>query len=224
MIGNVAVIGLGQFGRRVALSLASRGYSVLAVDVDDGRVQDVSEEVERAVCLDSTDEQALLSVGMDACDTAVCAIGRKHVEQSILTTALLHQLGVPRIISRATSALHQRILMMVGAAETINPEEEMGDRVAMRLASPGLLDRIPLDEESSLAELRCPAAFAGKSLIELDLRKRYRLTVVALRRARAPAKTTMLIANPDPSTSLQESDVLIAVGHTEDLDRLGRLV
>ncbi len=217
---RAVVVGLGQFGKRVARSLAARGFSVLAIDRDMKEVEEVAPDVDRALALDSVDENALVDLNLEEIECAVCALGADSLEASILTTALLRQFGVPRIISRSTSPLHARILLKVGAHETINPEEEMGERLAFRLSFPSLLEQIPLSDDVSLIEIPCPEAFHHATLKELDVRRRHGLTVVAIRRAHGDGPA--LIANPRPDEALMAGDILVVIGTPEAAQRLGR--
>ncbi len=220
MLYKVAVIGLGRFGMQVATSLARRRFSVLAIDRSAAAVQRVADSVDRALALDATDEQALSEVGLEEVSAAVCAVGDQYLEASILVTAVLAQLGVPRIIARHVSPLHRRILLRVGAHETINPAEDMGERLALRLARPGLVDVLPLSEGVSLAEVVCPQRFAGHTIRELDIRNRYGLSVVALRRRDREGAGATVRANPRPDEKLHVEDELIVIGADADVDRL----
>lgn len=222
MIGKALVVGLGQFGFVVAKTLARKGFFVVAADSDMETIQQISKDVDRAVQIDSTDEASLMSIGIDKIDTAICAIGEKFHESSIMTTALLKQLGVPRIIARATSPLHARILLAVGASETINPEENMGVRLATRLAQPGLIDMILLSEDFAVSEILCPLPFHHRSLMDLKLRNTYGITVVTIKRSGNGSKKDVLV-NPEPTQLLLPDDVLLVVGLAEDINRLTQL-
>ena len=182
MSGEFAVIGLGQFGRAVALSLVREGAAVLAIDQMQERAQMVETEVDAVACADATDERALDELGLERMSCVVVAMGVRARETSILTTALLSQRGVPRIISRAANELHARVLLAVGAHEVINPELQMGQRLARNLAHPTILEQIALDENTNLVEVAAPEQFIGKTLVEIDLRRRYGVSVIAVRR------------------------------------------
>lgn len=222
MIGKVLVVGLGQFGSVVAKTLAQKGFFVVAADSNMELIQQISKSVDRAVQIDSTDEAALVGIGIDLIDTAICAIGEKYHESSIMTTALFKQLGVQRIIARATSPLHARILRAVGASETINPEEQMAIRLATRLAQPGLIDMIPLSDDFVVSEIRCPVLFYNRSLIDLKLRNSYGITVITIKRA-AEGKNRGILVNPEPNQVLLPDDVLLVVGLADDVNRLTQL-
>lgn len=224
MIRNVAVIGLGRFGEELALQLAEQRLDVLAIDNGMKRIEAVSRFVTRAVCLDSTDEEALAGVNIHEMDLAVCAIGEKYMENSILTTALLKQFRVPRIISRALEPLHERILRLVGATEIVNPEREIGRRLAYKIAHPGIIEQIPLAPGVSMSEIHLPESFVGRNLAELDIRKKYGVNVVALRRRGDDAKKReSFTINPEPQAPLRSGDVLIVIGRDEHIERIQRL-
>lgn len=185
-----AVVGLGVFGRNLARGLARRGQPVLAIDNDPRAIQAIADEVDMAVCVDATDENALAEIDLDRVTCAIVAIGNEATEASILATALLRQSGVPRVIGRAVSELHERILQAVGAHETINPEEDASRRLAQRLIYPNTLEQIQLGDQVEIAELEAPASFFGRSLVELDLRREHHISVLALRRGDATFPAT----------------------------------
>lgn len=206
MTGEFMVIGLGRFGRALALSLVRQGQAVLAVDADRDRVQAVASEVDAVICADATDEAVLADLHPERATCAVVAIGTRGVEASILVTTLLNQAGVPRIVARAVSELHARVLRAVGAHQIINPEAEIGERLARRLAQPNVLEQLELGDDVDLAEVTVPEAFIGKSLIELDLRRRHAVSVLAIRRQ------GRVRASLDGTESLESGDVLVLIG------------
>jgi trk system potassium uptake protein len=218
MIGEHVVIGLGVFGRAVAADLVRLGQSVLAIDLDQDNVQRVADTLDAAVCADATVEETLRELGVERSACAVVAIGAESREASILVTALLRQIGVPRIVARAVSDLHARVLLAVGATEVVNPEAEMGERLARRLAQPSLLEHLELDEQTRLAEVAVPAAFIGRSLAELEIRRRYGVTVVALKRVQGVHSIV------DPTEHLEPGDVMVVIGSPDSVRRLAALV
>ncbi len=217
MIGEYAVLGLGRFGWSVATTLARQGQSVLGVDADPALVQAISSEVDAAVRCDTTDEHSLAELHLERASCAVVAIGAEHKDASILTTALLRQAGVPRIIARATNDLHARVLLAVGAHEIVNPEKEMGERIARRLSRPSMLEHIPLGDGADLAELEVPEAFVGRTLVELDVRRRFDVSVVAIRRA---GKIHSYVLGMGP---IEAADVLVVIGPPQSITRLAAL-
>jgi trk system potassium uptake protein TrkA len=149
---------------------------------------------------------------------AVVAIGAESMEASILTTALLRQIGVPRIVARSLSDLHARVLRAVGAHEVVSPEVEMGQRLAYRLSHPNVLDRVDLGDNTELAELEVPAQYVGKTLVEIDVRRRFDLTVVAIHR------DGRIIANPPRDDVLSAGEVLVVIGSTDAVARFAAKV
>ncbi len=212
-----AVVGLGTFGRSVALNLARSGQAVLAVDRNQEEVAALAGELDAVVCVDATDEATLREIGVDRMACVVVAIGAESMEASILVTALLRQLGVPRIVARALTELHARVLHAVGAHEVVSPEAEMGLRLARQLAEPNVIARLELGTDAELAELAAPQSFVGKSLVELDVRRRFSVTVVALRRGGSTH------ANLGGSERIEAGDVMVAIGQPEAIRRLAAL-
>lgn len=223
----VAVIGLGAFGRRVCEVLSEKGASVIAVDNQSALVDRVKDHVTQAVLLDATDEDSLKEAPLESVDVAVVAMG-DSVEASILTTALLKRLAVPYVIARAISDLHHQVLRQVGADEIVNVEIAEGGRVAQRLIAPDILDRIPVSEGVSVAELYVPSGMVGSSLAGLELRRKYNINVVSIKRTVLavdelgnPVREESVIF-PEPSEQLQEDDILMVVGYDEQIDRFGK--
>ena len=215
-MSEFAVIGLGQFGMSVARHLGRQGASVLAIDMDQDLVDDAAPEVDLALRADATDERTLEELQLNTMSCVVVAIGAHSIEASVLTTALMKQIGVPRIVARAMSDLHARVLRAIGADEVVNPEEEMGRRLANRLVEPSILEQVELGE-SQLAEVEAPEAFVGKNLIEADIRNRYAVSVMAIQRGEH------VIANPRPTEVIQSGDILVVVGSVESIRRVAAL-
>jgi trk system potassium uptake protein TrkA len=217
MVGEIVVIGIGMFGRNVASCLAAGGHAVLAVDIDQREVDRAAAELDAVVCADATDEAALRELRIERMSCAVVAIGAESMEASILATALLRQMGVPRIVARSLSELHARVLRAVGAHEVVSPEEEMGQRLARRLAEPSVLERIELGSGVELAELEVPTGWVGKSPIELDVRRQHQVTIVAIRRGDVVRSTV------DPARPFDDGDVLVVIGEPDAIGRLAAL-
>lgn len=222
---KIAVIGLGRFGMAVARRLASAGVQVIAVDRNQQLVNEIKDDVDLAVRLDSTDRDALRSQDVDKVDVCVVAIG-ENFEAALLTTVLIKQLGVPHIVCRAQTAFHAQIFEQIGADEVVQPEQEAGTHTARKLATPQLLDFIPLAEDYTLLELQAPKAFHGKALKALGLREQYGVNVVVIRRTlpqeetdeQTPPPTTVRV--PGPDDIIEPRDVLFLVGSNESLARL----
>lgn len=223
-----AVIGLGRFGSRLARNLAASGAEVIAVDRDRAIVEDLRDQVTLAIALDATDEAALKLQGVEQVDTAVVGIGH-NFEANALTTALLKSLRVKRVVSRAANVTQARILTRIGADGVVSPEDESADRWSHRLLSPFLIDHVELGEGYALVQLPVPTDWVDKPLLELDLRKRYKVTVVAIKRrvqgsgpAGVDASDARVVVVPLPSTRMLADDTVILAGYDKDLERLPR--
>lgn len=208
-----AIIGLGQFGASLALTLIEMGHTVLAIDRDRERVQELADDLDQTVALDATDEAALRSVGIQSFDTAVVAIGADF-ESSILVTSLLKELGLKRVVCKALTERQKLILLRVGADQVVLPEHEAGVQLARRLAAPDLIDQLELDPGTSVLQMRVPAAMAGRSLRELNLTGHFGVIVLGIKgqrlRVAPPADTvlhggdTLLLLGPDDASAKLE--------------------
>jgi K+ transport systems, NAD-binding component len=211
-----AIIGLGRFGVSVATTLYKAGYEVLAIDVDEDRVQKFSEEVTHVVQADTTDEAALKALGIRNFDTVVVAIG-EDIQANILTTLLLKEAGVRYIVAKARNELHGKMLEKIGADKVIFPERDMGTRVAHNLVSTNVLEYIELSPNLSLVEVAAPKSLVGLSLAEANLRARYGINVVAMKRG------DQIIVPPVPGERIDRQDILIVVGGTVGVHKLEEL-
>lgn len=200
------VIGLGQFGMALSRALTERGVEVLAVDTSEERVRLAAAFVTEAACFDGTDEQALMRTGPERRELCVCAIGDDARDASIICTALLRQMGAKKIVARANTDVHARILKLVGAHQVVNPEREFGERFASQLLHDSIIGELPLGEDLLITELRTPASYVGRTIESLPLARRFGVTIVAIRRH---AQAKVLI--PEPKEKLQAEDVLIVV-------------
>lgn len=218
-----AVIGLGRFGSRLAANLAAEGYEVIGIDKDQHIVEEMRDHVTLAVAMDATDEDALRERGVHRMDVVVVGIG-SDFEAVTLATVTLKQLGVPRVIARATNHTIARVLARIGADEVVNPEDEAADRWAHRLANPQFLNHIEFHEGHSIVEAKVPPAWAGKSLAELNVRSKLGLHVVAIKRPRDPGHPDGLVKveMPGPGEPLVGSDILVLMGKDTDLARFSR--
>lgn len=214
-----AVIGLGLLGRTVVRELAARGAEVVAVDVDQRLVREIADEVTLAVALDSTDRDALVGQGIDKVDAALVAIG-ENFQAAVLTTALLKELGVARVISRAVTEEEAKILKLVRADHVVVAEELVAKRLAQQIVSPSLVEMVELSPGMSVAKIETRPDMWGKSLAALRFRQRYGLNVVAVVREAAgygPGATTRM---PDPDEVLVEGDLLVVDGPDEAIEKL----
>ncbi|MEZ5066767.1 MAG: TrkA family potassium uptake protein [bacterium] len=215
MSRQATVIGLGQFGMSVARALTERGVEVLAVDHREERVHAASAFVAEAACLDATDTDALARTSPERRDVCLCSIGDEAREASIICTALLRQMGAPRIIARANNDLHARILRLVGAHLVVNPEQEYGERFANQILHREIVAQMPLGPDLFVTELHAPASLVGKTLADLSLPKKFGVTVVAIRTGGGD-----VVAVPDPLAPIGPSDVIILVGKEGAVSRL----
>jgi trk/ktr system potassium uptake protein len=223
-----AVLGLGTFGVKVCEVLAQKGGKVIAIDREANLIEKVKDSVTQSILLDTTDEIAMNQIPYADISVAIVAIG-ENIEASILTTAILKRLGIPYIMARAVTEIHNQVLRQVGADEVVNIEIEEGQRIAQRLISPEVLDRISVTENISVAEVYVPKEFFGKTLEELNIRNKMHVNIVAIIRTKLsideegnPVKTDNAIF-PDASETLLESDILMIVGKNEDLNAFGNL-
>lgn len=203
------VAGLGRFGKSVAVTLDKMGYDVMAMDIDEGVVQDLSDELGYIVCADASEEKNLLAIGAGNADVAVVGIG--DLAASLMTTLLLKELGVGRIVVKALDELHGKMLRKIGADKVIYSEKEMGIRVAHNLTSEGIVDYIELSDDITVVSIHVPEDWIGKNLIQADVRKKYNITVVAIRRG----EETFI--NPRPEQVMNAEDTLIILGEAGDI-------
>ncbi len=211
----VAVIGLGNFGASLARRLAELGHHVTVVDTDTKAVTRIQDVAEQAVVADATDRAVLEEIGINLSDAAVVSLG-DNLGASILVTLHLREMKIKRIVAKAISPEHEKILKRVGASEVVFPERDVALRLAGTLADPNLLDYLPIGQEFSVAELAPPQAFIGKTLVELDLRRNYGINVIAVREL-VPERLVVLI---EPTYVIKDSDVLVVVGRQQDIEKL----
>lgn len=217
-----AVIGLGQFGRAAAIALARNGAEVIAVDSDMELVDEVKDQVSLAVRLDASHEGALEAHGIGETDVLIAAIGR-NFEAQVLVVVHAKRMGIPKVVARATTPDHKRVLQAVGADEVLNPEEEAARRMVQRLTIPNITSYFELVEGFSVVEIDAPTGTVGKTLEELDLRRRFRINLVAVKRMGAGPNgekvTRAFNPVPLPDEEIETDDVLALVG--SDLDLAG---
>ena len=207
------VAGLGLFGTSVALTLQQMGYEVYTLDSEESLVQDLSTQLNYVVCGDASDKKTLQSLPLEDIDMAVVAIG--NVERNMMCTMLLKELGIKQVVAKAINNLHGAMLNKIGADKVVYAERDMGERVAHNLISAGVMDYIELSSEISVMSLAIPAEFVGKNLIEADLRRRYDVNVVAIKR---DGRT---IVNPKAQEVFQPEDEIIVLGTHEGVKRMG---
>ena len=207
------VVGLGRFGSSLAETLAENDFDVLAIDTDEERVQNLANVVTHAVEADATDEEALKTLGVRNFDVAVVSIG-DNIHANILSTLILKELGVPYVVVKAQDSLHGKVLTKVGADRVVYPERDMGVRIAHNLISSNVLDYIEFAEDYSIVEIMATPNMVGKTLADLDLRTKFGVNVMAIKRGEN------LNVTPGASDRVLEGDILVVMGQNENLDDL----
>lgn len=207
------VIGCGRFGSSVATTMHLLGHQVMAIDKSDDAVQAISEKVTHAAIVDVTDEQALRALGMGNFDVAIIAIG-SDIRASIMATLIAKEMGVEQIVCKAKDELQAKVLYKIGADRVVFPERDMGIRVAHNLVSDNILDHIELDPEYSIMEIVTPNKWVGKTLIELDLRAKYEITILAVK---SGDKINVI---PSPQEQLQEKSILVVIGKNSNISTI----
>ncbi|BFQ95580.1 MULTISPECIES: potassium channel family protein [Enterococcus] len=212
---NYAIIGLGRFGGSICRTLVESGQEVLAIDSNEERVNEYMNIATHAVVGNAQDESTLRSLGIRNFDHVIVAIG-EDIQASILVTLMVKEMGVPNVLAKAQNEYHAKVLERVGADRVVHPERDMGVRIAHNLVSRNILDFIELSDEFSLAEIKVSnPKFFNKSLIEVNFRQRFGLTVVAIRRADG-----QVVVSPPANEIVCENDNLLVIGSTVNVDNL----
>lgn len=205
------VFGVGRFGSALARTLNDLGHEVLAVDSDESRVAAIAPHVTSALQVSAMDEEGMRSLGIRNFDAAIVAIG-DNLQHSIMACIMCKELGAKYIVGKATDAMHAKVLRKLGVDRVVFPELDMGERVAHSLVSPHLLDLISLDGVYVLVNLSCPSSWEGKSVREADIRRRYRVTLLAVYHG------SDMIMDVTPDMLLKEGDRLLVLGHRKDVE------
>ncbi|HYW94686.1 MAG TPA: TrkA family potassium uptake protein [Bacteroidales bacterium] len=222
--GKFAVIGLGQFGRAIAKALAKGGAEVLAIDIDQEEVDNISDNVAYAVVMDGSDKKALLSHEITDFDAVLVTIGQEF-EQLLMCTVVLMELKVKRIIARAQGKNSRIILEKMGVTEILSPEDEVGVIVAERLTNPGLVSYLQLPDEYRVAEIKTPPNLAGRTVEDINPRDKYNLSLITVKSAKKVVKGNEtqeehhITGVPISSTIIMEDDFLIVFGKDKDIQR-----
>ncbi|MBZ5748775.1 MULTISPECIES: potassium channel family protein [Metabacillus] len=207
-----AVIGLGRFGGSICQSLSEEGLEVMAIDVDEDKVNEFANIASHAVVGDTTDETVLKSIGIRNFDHVIVAIG-DNIQASILTTIILKELGVKDITVKATNDYHEKVLSKIGADRIVHPERDMGRRIAHKIVSNNVLDYLELSDEHSIVEIVANHRLHGHSIIDLDIRAKYGINIVAIKRNKD------IIVSPQAIEIIQKNDILIVIGADADISR-----
>jgi len=217
---KVAVIGLGTYGRSLATTLSQAGAEVIAVDANLDLVDDVRDDVASAVKLDATEERELRAQGIDEVDVLVACIG-DDFEANQLVVILAKKLGIKRVLARTSSPVHARILKLIGADEVVLPEVQAAQVTARQILEPSLKNYFELIEGYSVAELKAPGEFHGKSLLELNLKQRFRVNLLVIRHPLPddPGRHS-INAVPLGTDIIQPGDILTVAGRDQDIREL----
>ena len=225
-----AVIGLGRFGTKLAIALAMSGAEVIAIDKNRDEIELIRDQVSCAVRLDSTDEEALKAQGVDKVDVAIISIGQgtgRGFESAILTVVNLRQMGIKQIYARAQDLIAGEVFSKVGANEVIYPEIESAQRWAYKLIAPQIGEKIDFAPGYSLARIKSPPSFDGKTVMDLQLRQKYNVNLVAIKRSEhsrskksEKGEKAGIINVPMPNTVIYADDILMVAGSDADLAKL----
>lgn len=209
---DFAVIGLGRFGGSICQELSEEGMDVLAIDINEEKVNKYKNVASHAVIADSTDEVTLKELGVKNIDHVIVAIG-DNIQASILTTVILADLNIKKITVKANNDYHEKILNKIGADQVVHPERDMGKRIARNIISNNILDYLELSDEHSIVEVKAGKKMLGKSLIDLDIRANYGCNVVAIKQEHE------INVSPVAEDKLKEEDILIVIGADKDISR-----
>lgn len=212
-VKQFVVFGLGRFGRSVSTALAEAGYEVMAVDSCEECIQEIAPFVTHAVRADVTDIDTLKALGIRNFDVAVVAIG-KDMQASIMITLLLKEMGLPYVVAKASTEIHQRVLEKLGADRIILPEQEMGKRIAASLISGNIIDYIQLSQDYSIMEISILKEWAGYTLKELDVRANFGINIIAVENG------DHISVSPGPDYILSPNDTLVVVGKNNVIQEL----
>ena len=207
-----AVFGLGKYGTAVARELVENGMEVIALDVDQGIVNDAAAYLPVCKCADVTDAEVISRLDIGNVDTVIICMA-SNLEASVMAITLCKEVGVKTVIAKCASEMHRRILLRVGADQVVFPENESGIRLAKNLLSSGFIDRLSLSKDVSIIEIDVKKEWLGKSLIELHLRKKYGFNVVAVKKGES------VNTNINPEQPLDEESTLIVIANTAKLEK-----
>ncbi|PMQ01473.1 MAG: potassium uptake system protein [Dictyoglomus sp. NZ13-RE01] len=210
---DFGVIGLGRFGSALAITLERLGASVLAIDMDEERVEGIKDYVSYAKVVDATNINALREAGIQNCDVVIIAIAN-DIQSSVLATLLVKELGVKYVVAKAVNEAHGKILEKIGADLVVYPERQMGEILAQKLVVPNIIDFMELSGNVKVFEVKPTPSMIGKNIESLQLRRKYSLSILAIHRGGD------IIANPHPDEIIREEDILYIVGTLENVNKL----
>ncbi len=207
------VIGCGRFGSSVATTMHLLGHQVMAIDKSEDIIQNIADKVTHAAIVDVIDEQSLRALGIGNFDVAIIAIG-SDIRASIMATIIAKEAGVSQVVCKATDELQAKVLYKIGADRVVFPERDMGVRVAHNIVSDNILDHIELDPEYSIVEIVTPKSWIGKTLIDLDLRAKYEITVLAIKTGKT------INVTPSPDEELKAGSILVIIGQNTRISEI----
>ena len=208
-----AVFGLGRYGAAVAKELVDNGKEVLAIDKSQKLVNDAAAYLPVCKCADVTDAEVISRLDIGSIDTVIVCMA-EHLESSVMAVTLCKEAGVPTVIAKCANEMHRKILLRIGADKVVFPEHESGIRLAKNLLSSGFIDMISLSKDVSVVEINVKAEWAGKNLIELNLRKKYGINIVAIKKGES------VTVNINPEQPLESGSTLIVIANTSQLSKL----
>ena len=210
---HYAVLGLGSFGAKLAVALARAGNTVLVVDIDQQRVDDLRDKVTEAIIADVSNEEVVRELNVRKFDAVILGMS-SHFEDQVLALTLLKQEGVRKVIVKANTTIQERLLFRLGADEVFQPEQDVAERLARRLTMDNITDLFEF-KGSAIAEVTVPEQLSGRSLRQLDLRNRFNVTVLLMRKPGGSAETVMT-----PDTLLEKGDQLTVFGSQKSIIEL----
>jgi len=214
---NIALIGVGKFGFYLAKAIRDKVGDLVVIDNNEKKINNVKAFISNSIIADATDREVLKQLDLKSMDAVVVSMGDR-IESSILTTLYLQELGVKNIIVKANSEDHAKILLRTGAAHTVFPERESALRLAFSLSELNVLNHIDIAEGYSIIELAPPSSFEGKSIRELDIRKKYGVTILIVKQI-IPEQTIV----PEPDFIIKQSDILVVMGKNDDLKKISEV-
>ncbi len=221
------IIGLGHFGFNLSKILSEAGAEVLAVDNHQEKIDLLADKVTHAVCMDATDKRTMQSLGLNEMDAVIVAIG-EGFESSLLATAIVQEIGVKKIYTRVITPIHERLLRLMNITDLLVPEATAAAQLASRLLIPGIIESFSLSKEYGIFEINAPKNFINKTLIEIDLRKKYLLNLVTVKRVKKSRglltlgehEETEVLGVPTPELKILENDILVLFGDEKDISKL----
>ena len=212
---TIGIIGLGRFGGTLAKQVAAMGHEVVGIDIEEGLVQKLAPYLTHSIVADFSDEDTIRQLNLQELDVVVIAIG-DNLKAKLLSAMVLKELHAPYIVAKASTEMESKLLEKVGADLIIFPEMDMAERVAQMLTRENIVDYFQLSQDIGLVEMGIPSFMIGHTLTEFDIRKKYNVNIVAVKRDKN------VIAPPNPNNPLQDEDMLIVIGRNEDITKLSQ--